>query len=99
LQADATRCAGFTGFLQAATLCEAFHIPLSSHCAPALHVHVACAAANFRHAEYFHDHLRIERMLFDGVIEATKGALRPDPSGPGLGLVLKRPDAQKFSVL
>ena len=35
LQADATRCAGFTGFLQAAGLCEANHIPLSSHCAPA----------------------------------------------------------------
>src|ERR1041384_255485 len=34
LQADATRCCGFTGFIQAATLCDAHHIPLSSHSAP-----------------------------------------------------------------
>src|SRR5205085_5271079 len=31
LQADATRCCGFTGFLQTATLCDAHYIPLSSH--------------------------------------------------------------------
>ncbi|HET9406298.1 MAG TPA: enolase C-terminal domain-like protein [Candidatus Sulfotelmatobacter sp.] len=29
LQADATRCGGITGFLQAATLCQAHHIPAS----------------------------------------------------------------------
>jgi L-alanine-DL-glutamate epimerase-like enolase superfamily enzyme len=98
LQADATRCGGFIGFLQAAVLCEAHHIPLSSHCAPALHLHVACAARTFRHAEYFHDHVRIERMLFDGVPEPVNGALAPDLNQPGLGLVLKRAEAQKFAV-
>ncbi len=98
LQADATRCGGFTGFLQAATLCEAHDIPLSAHCAPALHLHVACAARTFRHAEYFHDHVRIERMLFDGVPEPVNGALAPDLSRPGLGLILKSADAQKFAV-
>ena len=35
LQADATRCAGMTGFLQAGALCEAFELPFSFHCAPA----------------------------------------------------------------
>jgi L-alanine-DL-glutamate epimerase-like enolase superfamily enzyme len=98
LQADATRCGGFTGFLQAATLCEAHHIPLSAHCAPALHIHVGCAAHPFRHAEYFHDHVRIERTIFDGVAEPSTVGLRPDLSQPGLGLTLKRADAQRFAI-
>ncbi|MGE5213297.1 MAG: enolase C-terminal domain-like protein [Nitrospirota bacterium] len=98
LQADATRCGGFTGFLQAATLCEAHHAPFSAHCAPALHLHVACAARTFRHAEYFHDHVRIERMLFDGVPEPVNGKLAPDLSRPGLGLILKSADARRFAA-
>ncbi|PYJ30949.1 MAG: mandelate racemase [Verrucomicrobia bacterium] len=98
LQADATRCCGFTGFLQAATLCDAEHIPLSSHCAPALHVHIGCAAAALRHAEYFHDHVRIERMLFDGVAEPVSGTLRPALDRPGLGLTLKRANTQKLAI-
>ena len=36
-QADVTRCGGYTGFLQAAALCEAHHTDLSAHCAPSLH--------------------------------------------------------------
>jgi L-alanine-DL-glutamate epimerase-like enolase superfamily enzyme len=98
LQADATRCCGFTGFLQAATLCDAHHIPLSSHCAPALHVHIGCATPPLRHAEYFHDHVRIERMIFDGIVEPVSGALKPDLARPGLGVMLKRADAQKFAI-
>jgi L-alanine-DL-glutamate epimerase-like enolase superfamily enzyme len=98
LQADATRCGGFTGLLQAATLCEANHVPLSAHCAPALHIHVGCAAGPFRHAEYFHDHVRIEKMLFDGISDPEQGALRPDLDRPGLGLMLKRADAEKFAM-
>ena len=65
-QADVTRCGGYTGFLQVAALCEAHHIDLSGHCAPSLHLQVACAAPRFRHLEWFHDHVRIEHMLFDG---------------------------------
>ncbi|PYJ49193.1 MAG: mandelate racemase [Verrucomicrobia bacterium] len=98
LQADATRCCGFTGFLQAAPLCDAHHVQLSSHCAPALHLHIGCATPAIRHAEYFHDHVRIERMLFDGVVEPIEGALKPDLSQPGLGLTLKRADTQKFAI-
>jgi L-alanine-DL-glutamate epimerase-like enolase superfamily enzyme len=98
LQADATRCAGFTGFLQAANVCEARHVPLSAHCAPALHVHVACAAQPMRHIEYFHDHVRIENMFFDGVPKPVNGALHPDLSRPGIGLELKRADAERFAA-
>ena len=66
LQADATRCGGITGFLQAAALCEAHGLDLSAHCAPALHLHPCCAIQRLRHLEYFHDHVRIEQVLFDG---------------------------------
>jgi L-alanine-DL-glutamate epimerase-like enolase superfamily enzyme len=98
LQADATRCCGFTGFLQAAMLCDAHHIGLSSHCAPALHLHIGCAAPAMCHAEYFHDHIRIERMFFDGVAEPVSGRLHPAFDRPGLGLILKRADARKFAI-
>ena len=98
LQADATRCGGITGFLQASSLCEAFHLPLSAHTAPALHTHVCCVALPIRHLEYFHDHVRIERMLFDGAPEVVHGELRPDMSRPGLGLELKAADARRFAA-
>lgn len=98
LQADATRCCGITGFMKVGALCEAFHIPLSSHCAPALHAHPGCALRPMRHAEYFHDHARIERMLFEGVLPVTNGRLEPDLSQPGIGLQLKRADAAKYLI-
>ncbi len=98
LQADATRCGGFTGFLQASALCEAHHLPLSSHCAPALHLHVGCAARPFIHAEYFHDHVRIENMFFEGVPQPENGALAPDLSRSGIGLDLKRADAERYRI-
>jgi L-alanine-DL-glutamate epimerase-like enolase superfamily enzyme len=98
LQADATRCAGITGFLQVAALCDAFGLPLSAHTAPSLHVHPCCAANRVCHAEYFHDHARIERMLFDGVLTPVGGELKPDLSRPGLGLEFKAADAEAYLV-
>ena len=98
LQADATRC-GITGFLQMAALCEAFQFPLSAHTAPALHAHLCCAANRARHVEYFHDHVRIEQMFFDGATTKHKnGFLQPDFSQPGLGLEFKKQDVEKFLV-
>lgn len=99
LQADATRCAGITGFLQAGALCQSYGLPLSAHCAPNLHVHPACALPALRHIEYFHDHVRIERLLFDGALEPRAGALYPDLTRPGLGLELREPDAARYRVL
>ena len=98
LQADATRCEGITGLLIVDGLCEATGTPLSTHCAPSLHAHPACAAKRVRHVEYFHDHARIEHMLFDGALTPVNGALHPDLSRPGLGLELKHADAQRFAV-
>jgi L-alanine-DL-glutamate epimerase-like enolase superfamily enzyme len=98
LQADATRCWGITGFLQAAALADASQTPLSCHCAPALHLHAACAAPRLRHLEWFHDHARIEGMLFDGAPRLKDGRAAPDLSQPGHGLTFKRADAQRFAV-
>jgi L-alanine-DL-glutamate epimerase-like enolase superfamily enzyme len=97
LQADATRCAGVTGFMRAATVAKAFHLPLSSHCAPSIHVH-PCCAVNARHLEYFHDHVRIEHMLFDGALEPIDGMLRPARERAGFGLAFKAADAAKYAV-
>lgn len=97
-QADITRCGGVTGFLQVASLCQAHNVPLSAHTAPALHTHVVCAVTPFRNLEYFHDHVRIERMLFDGLPQLINGELRPDLSRPGFGLELKRAEAEKLAA-
>ena len=98
LQADVTRCGGFTGLLQAAALARANGLELSAHCAPQLSAHGFCAVPNARHLEYFHDHVRIESLLFDGVLEPVNGTLRPDRSRPGHGLELRRADAEHYAV-
>jgi L-alanine-DL-glutamate epimerase-like enolase superfamily enzyme len=98
IQADATRCCGYTGFLEAAALADAHPLPLSAHTAPALHLPVCCAAPRLRHLEWFHDHARIERMFFDGAPRPKDGAIRPDLSRPGHGLELKRADAERFAI-
>ncbi len=98
LQADASRCAGYTGFLKAAVLCESRSMELSSHTAPALHMHACCAVIPLKHAEYFHDHVRIEKMFFDGIPEPVNGGLYPDLSRPGNGFELKKNDIKKYLV-
>ncbi len=98
LQADATRCGGISGFLDVAALCWAANVPLSSHCGPSMHVHVCCAVPRAIHMEYFHDHVRIERMFFDGFCEPVNGVMSPDLSRPGAGLALKEKDAASYVV-
>jgi L-alanine-DL-glutamate epimerase-like enolase superfamily enzyme len=98
LQADASRCAGITEFFRVAALCDARSMPLSSHTAPSLHLHACAALAATRHMEYFHDHVRIEHMLFDGAVTPVAGRLAPDLSRPGLGLEFKRADAARYEV-
>ena len=97
LQADSTRC-GISGFLDAAALCWAANLPLSSHCAPNQHLHVCCAVPRAIHMEYFHDHVRIERMFFDGFSEPRQGVMHPDLSRAGTGLTLKESEARKYEL-
>ncbi|HET8751948.1 MAG TPA: enolase C-terminal domain-like protein [Gaiellaceae bacterium] len=98
LQADVTRCGGITGLLSASGLANAQEIDISAHCAPAISAHAFCAVERRRHLEYFHDHVRIEGMLFDGVPEPEDGILRPDRSRPGNGLELKHRDAERLAA-
>ncbi len=93
LQADATRC-GITGWLRAVNLCEAFHVPLSSHCAPALHASLCCAALPAIHVEVFEDHAHIEEKYFEGIPVLRDGRLHPHADRPGLGLRFKEGDAR-----
>jgi L-alanine-DL-glutamate epimerase-like enolase superfamily enzyme len=96
LQADVTRACGVTGLQGVGALCTAYEVPFSAHCAPQIHAHAACSIGRLRHCEYFHTHARAEALLFDGVLEPRDGALWPDPQRPGLGIELKRTDAERF---
>ncbi|WP_407150673.1 enolase C-terminal domain-like protein [Bradyrhizobium sp. ORS 86] len=96
LQADVTRCGGITGFLKIAALAEAKHIDISAHCAPSMHRHLACAVPGLRHIEWFHDHVRIEQMLFDGAPALRDGDIAPDLSRFGHGLGFKAVDAAPY---
>lgn len=98
LQADATRCCGITGLMRAAALADAHGIAISTHCAPAQHLHACCALPRLAHLEWFHDHQRIERLLFDGFVQPVDGELAPDLSRPGSGLELKPQDARRYAV-
>lgn len=96
LQADATRCGGITGFLQVDALCRAWHLPLSAHTAPAIHMHACCASSQAIHLEYFHDHARIESLIFDGAQPPKDGDLKPDLSRCGLGLDIRRAELSRY---
>lgn len=97
LQADATRCS-VSEFIRVGALCAARSMRLSAHTAPSLHTHPCCSVPSAVSVEYFVDHTRIERMLFDGAIQASDGVLRPDLSRPGIGIELKRADAERYKV-
>lgn len=98
LQADATRCGGYSGLLDADALCRAHGLPLSTHCAPALHAPAAAGLRSLRHIEWFHDHVRLETMAFDGVAPLRGGELLPDRSAPGHGLSLREADLARWRV-
>ena len=96
LQADVGRCAGITEWLRVAAVSAAHEVPFSAHCGPSIHAHVATVPPNLRHIEYFHDHVRVDHLLFDGVLEPVDGCLRPADDRLGLGLTLKEADAERY---
>ncbi|MDP8947094.1 MAG: mandelate racemase [Actinomycetota bacterium] len=98
LQADVTRCGGITNMLRADGICKGRTIPFSAHCAPAISAHAGCAMETLVHLEFFYDHVRVEDMLFDGVLHPEGGYLRSDPERPGLGLELKRSEAEQYAA-
>ena len=96
LQVDATRCGGITEWMRAAAVAASFGLEISGHCAPNLHAHVAAATPNLRHLEWFHDHVRIESMFFDGALEPIGGALTPADDRPGNGLTFREREAESY---
>jgi len=98
LQADATRCGGYTGWLAAAHVAGAHQLEISAHCAPNLHAPVAISVPNLRHVEYFHDHYRIEEQLFEGGLAPDGGVLVPRADSPGHGMRLRHAAARAFQV-
>jgi L-alanine-DL-glutamate epimerase-like enolase superfamily enzyme len=97
LQVDVTRCGGYTCWLRAAAIAGSRGLQVSAHCAPNLHAHVATAVPNLRHVEYFHDHHRIETMLFDGALDPRGGVLIA-ADHPGHGLTLRMDAAEEYRV-
>ncbi|MBS1868750.1 MAG: mandelate racemase [Actinobacteria bacterium] len=98
LQADVSRCGGITNLLRIDGLCAAHERPFSGHCVPAAMAHAGCGLETLRHTEWFFDHQRAERLLFDGTPEPVDGLLRPDRARPGLGIELKRADAERYAA-
>jgi L-alanine-DL-glutamate epimerase-like enolase superfamily enzyme len=96
LQADVTRCGGITQLLQVGTLCAAQGVRLSAHTSPTIHAHACAAIEPLAHVEYFHDHARIEKLLFDGVPPLRNGCMCPDPAVPGMGLAMREDEAERY---
>lgn len=97
LQADVSRCGGISEWLRIAAIATAHGLELSGHCAPHLSAAVAAATPNFRHLEWFHDHVRIENRFFDGTLDPAGGQVRP-ADDPGNGLAFRAADAAPYRV-
>jgi len=98
LQVDVTRCGGITELLRVAAVAASHGLDISGHCAPHMHVAALTSVPNLRHLEWFHDHVRIEGMLFDGTLDPSGGRLRPDDDRFGHGLSPREDRLQEFRV-
>lgn len=98
LQADVSRCGGISEWQRVAAVAASYGLEVSGHCAPHLHAHVAAATANVRHLEWFHDHVRIESLFFDGVLDPAGGSIAPDHDAPGHGLTLREQDVNAYLI-
>ncbi|MDY6869750.1 MAG: enolase C-terminal domain-like protein [Actinomycetota bacterium] len=98
LQVDISRCGGLTEWIRAAAVAAAHNLEVSGHCAPYLHRHAAAATPNFRHLEWFHDHVRIEQMFFEGTDQPLSGRLPVHAGEPGNGLHLRDIDFDEYRI-
>jgi L-alanine-DL-glutamate epimerase-like enolase superfamily enzyme len=98
LQVDVTRCGGYTEWARAAALTAAANRDVSAHGAPNLSAHAGAATANLRHLEWFTDHDRIERQLFDGCLDPSGGTVAPSMTAPGHGLTFRPDAAAEYAV-
>lgn len=97
VQLDVTRCGGFTGWRRCASYAHAAHVPVSAHCAPALHLPLGIADDALRNIEWFSDHVAVEDQLVEGAPVVRDGRIASGrPSTPGHGYQLK--DVSRFVV-
>ena len=98
VQVDVTRCGGITELQRIAALAQTHDLQISGHCAPLEHAAVLAAVPNLRHLEWFHDHVRIEQMLFTGGPRLNNGMLQPDDNAIGHGLQWRPDVAQPYQI-
>lgn len=72
--------------------------PVRALRAPQLSAHAGAAARRLRHLEYFHDHARLEPMVFDGCLPVRDGAIWPLRAEAGNGLTLRRDAVARYGV-
>jgi L-alanine-DL-glutamate epimerase-like enolase superfamily enzyme len=98
LQLDVSRVGGISEWLRGAAVAASYNLQVSGHCGPHLHAHVAAATPNLRHLEWFHDHERIETMLFDGTLDPSGGTVTPRDDVLGNGLTFRDDVAEPYRV-
>jgi L-alanine-DL-glutamate epimerase-like enolase superfamily enzyme len=89
---DPFRAGGITGWLKIAALAEGFGLPVVSHLAPEIQVHLIGSIPNGLTVEYMPWRTR----LFHEVPRPDKGTLTP-PRTPGLGLSFDRQALDRYS--
>ncbi|MCW5576900.1 MAG: hypothetical protein KIT13_12465, partial [Burkholderiales bacterium] len=87
---DVLRAGGITQWLKIAGMAEAFNLPVVSHLAPEIHVHLVSAVPNGLTVEY----MPWSSRLFREVPQPKDGRLEV-PQKPGLGLEFD-PQVVKF---
>ena len=98
MQVDVTRCGGITGLLQAAGLANAHGLDLSGHCAPQLSAHALLRRAEPPAPRVLPRPRSHRAHALRRRPRAGGGELKPDRSRPGLGLELRRADAERYAA-
>ena len=98
-QVDVTRCGGITELVRIGRLADEYHLDISGNGAPHQQAAVLAAIPNLRNLEWFHDHVRIESMLFEGTGQVNEGVLPVNDRSPGNGLEWRTEQASRYRVL
>lgn len=93
VMADVFRAGGITGWLRIAALAQSFNLPIVSHLAPEISVHLVCAVPNGLTVEY----MPWSEILYQDTPQARDGWLQP-PDRPGLGLVLAEDTLARYGL-
>ncbi|MBA8793883.1 L-alanine-DL-glutamate epimerase-like enolase superfamily enzyme [Friedmanniella endophytica] len=98
LQVDLTRCGGITELLRIAAVAAAHNLDVSGQGAPYLSAPALAAVPNLRHTEWFHDHVRVEQLLFAGTADPVDGVLPLADDVDGHGLTWREEVASPYRV-